>query len=195
MGNIFSLLLGIESDAAVQVFLSLRRASNQVEAMQTAAQFSLRDPELTALEAMLVVYKSLETQRNDLAHGCYGICLDDPSLLFWIDVKHHVHFQTEALLLEKKGKIPENRHARLTQNLFVYRMSDFQELFRQMEEFWWATHYFSGYLREPSNPRRAAEFRKLCAYPQIQLEIARLNAGRENTPSNSATIAAVSAPR
>jgi hypothetical protein len=45
---------------------------------------------------------------------------------------------------------------------------------------WWAIFYFNGYLREPKNAVRAAEFQWLCAFPQIQQEISRLNAGRKN---------------
>jgi hypothetical protein len=36
MGNLFGLLLGTESDAALEVFLSLRRFSNQRDALSAA---------------------------------------------------------------------------------------------------------------------------------------------------------------
>jgi hypothetical protein len=47
-----------------------------------------------------------------------------------------------------------------------------------MEQFWWAIFYFNGYLREPKNAGRAAEFQRLCDFPLIRQEI--LNAGRKN---------------
>jgi hypothetical protein len=55
-------------------------------------------------------------------------------------------------------------------NLYVYRSADLQSLYEDMEQFWWAIFYFNGYRREPKNAGRAAEFRRLCAFPQIQQE-------------------------
>ena len=84
------------------------------------------------------VHKSLETERDYLAHGCFGVCPDDPSLLFCIAVKHHVHFQTATLSKESKGEFAAERHARLKKNLYVYRSTDLQRLYEDMEQFWWA---------------------------------------------------------
>jgi hypothetical protein len=179
MGDLFSLLLDTQSAASLEVFLSLRRSSSQREALQIAAKHALPAGDvLTGFEAIMVVYRSLEAQRNDFAHGCFGIAPDEPDLLLWIDVKHHVHFQTDVLMKEKKGIIEADRHVALKRNLFVYRMPDLTGLYDQMEEFWWAVFWLNGFLRDIANPLRAAEFRKLCALPQIQREISRLNAGR-----------------
>ena len=43
MGNLFSLLLGTESDAAFEVLPLLRRANNQQPALKAAAKYSLSD--------------------------------------------------------------------------------------------------------------------------------------------------------
>ena len=168
MGNLFGLLLGTESDATLEVFLSLRRFSNQREALSAAARHKLKGAELLAFNAMLLVYGSLEAERNDLSHGCFGICPQDPTVLFWIHVKDHVWFQTEVLSKESRGEIAEDRHARLKENMYVYRLSDLESVYQQMEEFWWVAFYFNGYLRDPRNPGRAEEFRRLCTFPQIQ---------------------------
>jgi hypothetical protein len=168
MGNLFGLLLGTRSDAALEVFLSLRRFSNQQEALSAAARHTLKDAVLTAFNALLFVYRSLEKERNDLAHGCFGACPQDPTILFWIHVKDHVWVQTEVLSKESRREIDGDRHARLKEKMFVYRLSDLENLYQRMEEFWWAAFYFNGYLREPSNTGRLAEFHRLCTFPQIQ---------------------------
>ena len=178
IGCLFGLLLGTESDAALHVFLSLRRSSSQREAIGVAADLSITGKELLACQAIMLVYKSLEAQRNDLAHGCLErIAPDNENILFWIDLKHHVHFQTETLTQEGKGIFQADRHKRLKENLFVYRLADLNALHAQMEEFWYAAFYFNGYLREPHNPGRAEEFQRLCSYPQIQQKLSQLNAG------------------
>lgn len=174
MGNLFSLLLGTESDAALEVFLSLRRFSNQRDALSAAAKHRLQGEELHVFEAILGVYKSLEDERNKLAHGCFGISDDDPDVLFWIEVKNHVHFQTDVLSVEARGVVSEDRHSRLKQNLYVYRRADLDALYSQMEEFWWTAFHLNGYLRDPRHPGRVEEFRQLCTSPQISRKIAEL---------------------
>jgi hypothetical protein len=177
MGNLFSILLGTESEAALEVFLSLRRSSTQREALEAAAMHSLAGDDHAAFKALMAIYKSLESQRNDLAHGCFGICTDDPSLLLWIDVKHHVHFQTEVLSKEAKGQFPADPHARLRKYLYVYQEGDLVKLYIEMEEFWWALFHFTSYLRQPTNAGRVAKFREMCALPKIRHEISRLQKG------------------
>jgi hypothetical protein len=168
MGNLFSLMLGTESDAALEVFLSLRKSHNQFEALQLAAKYSLADEKFLCFEAMMMIYKGLETDRNCLAHGCFGICPEEPTVLFWIAVKDHVHFQVESLSKESRGEFSEDRHAKLKEKLYVYRLSDLDALYNKMEEFWWTIFYFNGYLREPNNTGRIEEFRRILASPQIK---------------------------
>lgn len=171
MGNLLGILLGTQSEAALEVFLSLRRSSNQRDALQAAARVKLADQDLETFDAILKVYGSLESQRNALAHGCFGICPDDESILFWIDIKHHVHFQVEVLSKEGTGQIEDDRHKRLKEKMFVYRLPDLDSLYEETELFWWATFYFNGYLREPTNAGRIAEHDKLRAFPAIKAEL------------------------
>lgn len=169
MGNLFALLLGTESAAALEVFLSLRRFSNQHEALQAAVKHRLAGEDLCTFQAILAVYGALEKERNSLAHGCFGISDDDPTVLFWVDVKDHVHFQTEVLTKESRGEFAatDDRHARLKENMYVYRLSDLESLFQQMEELWWAAFYFNGFLRQPKYAARGDDVRRLRMFPQI----------------------------
>lgn len=185
IGNLFSLVLGTESEAELAVFLSLRRSHAQIKTTSIAAMHALVDPELKACEALLKRYAELEAERNDLAHGCYGICPDDEGVLFWIGVDDHVHFQTDVLSKESKGKFDADRHARLKKKLYVYRQSDFDRLYEDMEEFWWAIFYFNGYLRDRKSPGRLAEFQNICAFPQIALAISNIDAARRKREVNS----------
>jgi hypothetical protein len=115
---------------------------------------------------------SLEAQRNDLGHGCFGICPDDDDLLFIITVHYHVLWRADILPKHLKGIIPPDSHQRLKENMYVYRMADFENLYSQMEQLWWGMFHFNGYLREPTNQLRVAEFRKLFESDRIQKHIA-----------------------
>jgi hypothetical protein len=168
IGNLFAILLGTASDAALEVFLSLRRAASQRDSLAAAAKFKLRGEDLETFDALLKVYGSLENQRNALAHGCFGICDDDPSLLLWIDIRDHVHFQAEVLAKELRGEQLPDPHERLKKNMYVYRLADLDRLYEDMEQFWWAAFYFNGYLRRPNEPGRKVELQKVREFSQVK---------------------------
>ena len=52
--------------------------------------------------------------------------------------------------------------------MFVCTLQDLRDLFERMEQFWWAVFYLNGYLREPENSYRQAEFAKLDSFPNIK---------------------------
>jgi hypothetical protein len=105
MGSLLAILLGTPSAAAMEVFLSLRRSSAQREALQAAAKVTLSGNELVAFEALMILYKSLESQRNDLAHGCFGDSEKLEDAIFWVELKHHVQTNTKAIASELRGEL------------------------------------------------------------------------------------------
>jgi len=171
MGCLFAHLLDTQSDAALEVFLTLRRASNQKEALRSAAKFRLNDDEKQIFDALLKLYGSLEAERNALAHGCFGICPTDQSLLFWIDTKEHVHFQTEVLAFEARGEWPQDPHKRLKENMYVYRKGDLDSLYGKMEKFWWAIFEFNGYMRRSAEPAAREVLERLRASELLKAEM------------------------
>jgi hypothetical protein len=195
MAILLGLLLGVQSSALVEVFLTLRRSSNQREALNAAAKHKLSGEPLLAFEALMIIYKSLEDQRNALVHGCFGNPQDMPDAILWIEMKNHVHFMTDAIA-KAAANSPRSgdAHAKLTQNLFVYRLSDFEKLHVEIKTLSNATFYLAGYLLHQSNSLQVVHegrqmtisdrlFEMLCDVPQIQQEMLRLKADRETTPA------------
>ena len=169
MGNLFGLLLGADSAPAIEVFFTLRRFSNQREALRAAAKHKLNGQDHRVFEAILAVYGALEKERNSLAHGCFGISDDDRTVLYWMEVKDHVQFQTEVLVKESRGEFTatDDRHARLKKCMFVYRLSDLDDLYDQMEQLWWAAFYYNGYLRDPNHPSKIEDVARLSRFTQV----------------------------
>lgn len=161
MGVLFGIFLGTETDAAMEVFLTLRRSSNQIEALKAASKYFLNEEEKEYFEIMMRLYKSLEAQRNSLAHGCYGTAANDPDVLLWIEVKHHVHFQSEVLTNYKKGSHMQDPHERLKENMFVYRIEDLNTLENEMDQFWEASLYFNVYLRDKSGKSKSNHWERI----------------------------------
>lgn len=90
MGVLFGVFLGTDSEAALEIFLTLRKSSNQIEALKAASKYRLSEDELQYFEIMMKIYKSLKFQRNALAHCCFGVASNDPNVLLWIEVKTNV---------------------------------------------------------------------------------------------------------
>lgn len=156
-------MLGTESEAAHRVFLVLRRWAHQQEALNAAAEGKLSGDEMALCQALITDYKSLESERNELAHGCFGICPDDDDLLFVIKIQHHVIWQADILPKHLKGTIPADSHQGLKDRMYVYRVNELDILYNRMEKLWFDIFYFNGYLREPANSLRHAEFKNLLA--------------------------------
>jgi hypothetical protein len=164
VGNLFGILLGVDSEATHRVFLTLRKAAKQLEALDAAAIGKrLSDDEKTVYSGIINEYGSLEKQRNKLAHGLFGICPDDEDLLFVIGIDRHVLWQADIIPKLDRGEIPADPHEGLKEHLYVYRLSDLESLHRQMEQLWWDLFYFNGYLRNSQNSLRIAEFQRLVA--------------------------------
>jgi hypothetical protein len=161
IGGLFGILLGSDSEAAHRVFLVLRRWSNQQDALKAAAEGKLAGKEMDLFKALMANYKSLESQRNELAHGCFGICPDDESLLFVIKVQYHSIWQADILPKHVKGIIPADSHQGLKEKMHVYRFSELEKLYSSMERLWFDIFYFNGYLRNTTNANRRTEFEKL----------------------------------
>jgi hypothetical protein len=127
----------------LRFFLILRRWSHQKEALDAAAEGKLSNDEMNVYRALIAEYRSFEAQRNKLAHGCFGVCPDDEDLLFVISVNHHVLWQADILPKHLKGNIRVDSHEGLKQHMYVYRISDLQSLYCQMEQLWWDMFYFT----------------------------------------------------
>jgi hypothetical protein len=186
MGTMLGLLLGSRSEATIDVFLSLRRSANQREALSTAAKHSLRtnDEAMLAFDAVMITYKSLESQRNDLAHGLFGVMPDVEDALLWIEVRHHIHFMTDVFAKEAMGVVDYDRHAILCQNLFVYKLSDIRSLHKEILDFYLAPFHFNGWIQRQGTVLGERQFQSLCEMPHIQREMSRLRSDRENTPKS-----------
>ena len=59
--------------------------------------------------------------------------------------------------------IPADSHQGLKERMYVYRFNELDILYNRMEKLWLDIFYFNGYLREPANSLRHAEFKNLLA--------------------------------
>lgn len=168
MGVLLGILLGKESQASRELFLTLRKSFKQVEALQAASKYKLTGDELLFFKAMMRVYEQLEKQRNKLAHGCFGIAENDPDVLLWISIKEHVHFLDEVVTNYYQGIQMPDQHKTLKENMYVYRLKDLNNLQNEMEQFGEAALFFNVYLRDMSHKGHASQFARVQNLPLIK---------------------------
>ena len=76
LGLLLGVMLGVNSEAAVALFATLRNARARREGLEAVAELNL-DPEYHELfEAILTIVGAAEKERDHLAHGCYGMSED-----------------------------------------------------------------------------------------------------------------------
>jgi len=173
LGLFFGQLLAMPSASMVAVFQTLRRSSNQRDAIATAADITLKDSadDRLLVYSLLDVHKSIEAERNAIAHGHYGICDLHPDILVWMNtetyIDYHMMFLTGAWIKatrEKEG----NEFAR---RLFYYRNSDLERLLKDIDylsKMWVdAINWLRSPMDIPGPFARETKYRQLCDQPRI----------------------------
>jgi hypothetical protein len=128
------MLLGVKSEAAVAVFATFRNARVRHDAILAAAEFALNARDLELLNALLTVIASAEKERDNLAHGCYGVSTAIEDGILWVESKHVGPWNVSMLLKEphRSGK----EHEEFAKHIFVYRHSDLEAVYQEIHDCW-----------------------------------------------------------
>lgn len=147
MARMLALLLRADTDAAVAVYLTLRRSTARKEAIYAAA-IHLEAEATAILKALMVVVDAAEGERNSLAHGQY-FCTDVlPESILWINMTDGVTIQTR-LLRELKSldftTTPEQRKDFMAK-VYHYTIKSLYSIRDQIFEAEHAIYLFNQYL-------------------------------------------------
>jgi hypothetical protein len=180
MALVLAQLLGAsESEAVLAVFHSLRRSTAQYQAISEAARIALKEDERakTLLDAVLVVHKSTETDRNDLTHGHFGIYSNLPDGIIWMATHAYVDFKARMELARQQFTTGAAQELRA--RLFFYKKPDLDRILENITDIADTWHAFTTYLRS-APPLRAELYRQLCDRSRIRQALDRRN--RETNP-------------
>jgi hypothetical protein len=182
MAVLLSHLLKANNAGAMAVFQILRRSSAQRDAIFAAGKTVLTDPHLELLSALLSVHKSIEPERNALAHGTFGVCDELPNDLLWQEANDIVQLRAR-FHMEPGFTFDEAEMATHISQTYVYRHSDLERIRDDIRELWGHWFHIREYLHWfGSKPTTAGgeQYLQLCDRPRIAQELARMR--RENTP-------------
>jgi hypothetical protein len=180
MALLLAHLLGAkQSEAALAVFHSLRRSSAQRDAISEAGRTILSDSDQELLSAILNAHKRVETERNALTHGHFGIYTLLTDAIIWMDTKSYVDLKARIELANEV--INDSLLEGLYSKVYYYKAPDIESTFDDIKDIADIWHKFIQYLRvRPDLSISVGLYRQLCGRPRIVQELALLR--REKTP-------------
>lgn len=155
-------LMGAKIPSVTAVFSALRSSRVQHDALLAAAEISLNESDLELFTAYMARRTSLEKERNDIAHGCFGISVDIPNHLVWVSQLDFAIFSGNGMDLET-----------FRRKQFVYELSTLERLAQEIAEFHHQLDSLIGYLSSRSRGKdselfRAQRYPQLCNQPHIR---------------------------
>lgn len=183
---LLGILLGVNSEAAIAVFSTIRNERGRREAIRAAANHSLDARQLELLEAVMLVIRSAEKERDALAHGCYGYssAIDDGVL--WVESKHIGPWNVGMLLKDQASTgRTGHEHKEIAKRIFVYRKADLIEAVNQeIYDAWKAAFDLHAFIRTADPEAADPRYRQLCDLPRVATALHRIREDRRNGPQS-----------
>jgi hypothetical protein len=107
MGLLLGSLVGVDNEAAVAVFLSLRNNRAQRDALVAAAERTLNAELRQGFDALLSVHSRYDKQRNDVVHGVWGRAEQTPDDLVWCSLQDHSNALIRDYHAIRQGELPK----------------------------------------------------------------------------------------
>ena len=188
---LLGLFLGVRSEGALAVFSTLQNAAARRAAIFAAADLSLKtEKDLDLLSAVMNIIGSAEKERNDLAHGCFGISKDIPDGILWIASKDIGTWQA-SIIFKPSAAASDGDYTKLANLLYVYKKQDLERIYDQIAETWGIIHHLLIYVDER---QRAAEtlspvsdrlYDLLIAAPRVGEALAQIAEGKKKQQPQS----------
>lgn len=161
-------MLGVESEAAVAVFLSLRNHRAQRDALKAAGRKTLNDDDWRVFEAILDVHSELDKQRNDVVHGVWGRSEKTPDGIIWSSLQDHANMVITAYHRESGHPSYEEVTTHMTKDYFVVRYRVLEELNDAIRALARAAGNFHGYLRYRDQPAGQSAYKNVIGEPLVR---------------------------
>lgn len=158
-------LMGANIPQVAAVFGSLRNSRSQSDALIAAAEAVLNEQDLLLFQAYISRKASLEKDRNDLAHGCFGVSVSIPDHIVWVAQSDFLAFTAAHKANQKTFDLKERQ--------FVYELGTLERIAQEIVEFYNQLGFLTGYLSARHDGPRGEAFRtkrypELCAQPHIK---------------------------
>lgn len=167
--RLLSVLMNTDIPESAAVFGSLRSSRAQSDALSAVAEITLNHKDLLLFNAYIKRKAALEKERNDLAHGCFGVSVSIPDHVVWVSQTDFLNFS----IAHSAGK----GGVTLKDKQFVYELGTLERIASEISEFYAQLGFLVGYIRaskEGNNDFCRDRYQKLCKLPFLN--------GLMNTP-------------
>lgn len=167
-------LMGANIPQAAAVFGSLRSSRAQSDAISAVAEVVLNERDLLLFQAHIARKASLEKERNDLAHGCFGVSVGIADHIVWVS-------QSDFLAFTAAHKANNRDTFDLRAKQFVYELGTLERIAQEIVEFYHQLGFFTGYLVArhdgvAGEVFRMTRYQELCSQPHISQALATIQA-------------------
>lgn len=162
-------LMGANIPQVAAVFGSMRNGRAQSDALTAAAEVVLNENDMLLFQAHILRKSSLEKERNDLAHGCFGVSVAIPEHIVWVS-------QSDFIAFTAAHKAQHNTFD-LRERQFVYELGTLERIAQEIVEFYNQLGSFTGYLNArhggvAGEAFRSYRYHELCNQPHIKEALA-----------------------
>jgi len=175
MALILGQLIGSENDAAMAVFNVIRHSTSPRDAISEAGRYALNAEDQELLSAVLNIEKDIESERNNLAHGHFGISNLLPDDLVWQDTTDYLKIGRNV---SYQGKIiiSDDTHESVVKTIGVYTKIDLEKIYKDIEQLGYVFRILLNYLKSVhDNDGMSSKWRRqLCEQPHMTRELERV---------------------
>jgi hypothetical protein len=145
-------LLRANTEPAIAMYLRLGNDRAKREIMKAVADFVLGEKDNSLFDAIMKAKSSLDKQRNDLAHGLFGITEEDLDGVIWVSTADRIK---NMLLVDKfisDGKSSElgPQIQKLREFVSHYSLGDLRRIFNDIQSMHQIMYKFVGYVSDPT---------------------------------------------
>lgn len=123
--RLFAALMGADTERTISVFVAIRNARLQRNVLAAAANSALQSPaEIELFNAYVEVARSLENERNTLAHGLLGRTDMLPDAVLCVSVEERV----KLMLVMQEPPSERQRAAVRALRIYLYEIADLEQI-------------------------------------------------------------------
>ena len=178
-------MLKANSKPVVAMYFTLANERAKREAMMAIAEFVFNEDDKRLFNATMLLKKSIEKQRNDLAHGLFGITDKDPEGIAWISTKDRIQhlIWTDSLINPPGSLVRDGQQIAATKAASFYTIADLESLLEEIASLHTIISLFSYYINQKTPESLKVSLRQqLLNEPLVQRFLSPPSTHSENDP-------------
>jgi hypothetical protein len=169
VARLLAKMLHANTAPAIAMYQALRNERARKEVLDAVADFTLDGSDRDLYDAISAAKTSLSKQRNDLAHGLFGIASESPDGIAWISLGDRLKHMIEIDAQFDRGERPSiSQFHKLKDFVSIYEIRDLAEIKSEMEKLHEIIRIFISYIGQTNDQSRAELYQRITSEPIIQ---------------------------